>query len=216
MFAIARAEIGTRILDTKQLITLVRTFEVPNPLEAALCKGLIFVQLYGAYEYAVQSSVQGILLSIRNDGLAPRDLHARSLTLVLDSAFLSASTAGPRRLWARRLGLVSRFDDSSPLQALDNTLFPADGTHYRVGQLQTIWDIFGVSVPVVPEARLLGRIDELVENRNSIAHGRQRPEQVGRRYSIQEVERRIDDVEKIAMHIVSVLETHYTNGGVRR
>jgi hypothetical protein len=85
-----------------------------------------------------------------------------------------------------------------------------------VKQLETIWAVFGLTVPVVPELRLLGRIEELVENRNAIAHGRRTAVEVGGRYSALEIEKRIDDVEQISSYVVTQMEDHYKGGGVRR
>ena len=211
-----RTEVNARILVNKQILALLRTFEHLKPVEASVCKGLMFVHLYGVYEYAVHSAVQGVLAAVCADQLCPRDLHHKSLTLVLDPVFLSASAAGRQRSWKQRLDLVASFDSTTPLQSLDDNLFPADGSHYRIAQLETIWAIFGISVPVVPESRLLGRIEELVENRNAIAHGRRTPEEVGGRYSTSEIDKRIDDIEKIAFYLVTEMETHYNAGGVRR
>jgi len=202
VFNITRTEISSRVLVNRQLLALIRTFEQTRPLEAAAWKGLMFVHLYGVYEYAVHSAVQAVLAAVRADQLCPRDLHHSSLTLVLNPGFSSASTAGRPRVWKQRLDLVASFESGTPLQSLDDTLFPADGSHYRVAQLETIWAIFGISVPVVPESRLIGRIEELVENRNAIAHGRRTPEEVGGRYSTSEIEKRIADIEKITVYLV--------------
>ena len=216
MFNVTSTEIGSRVLAAKQLLGVVRAFEVSKPPEAATCKGLMFVQLYGTYEYAVHAAVQATLSFVRSDGLCPRDLHQRALTLVLNSEFISASMAGPGRIWEQRFGLVAGLDSTAPLHSLDNSVFPKDGSNYRVRQLETIWAVFGLTVPVVPEPRLIGRIGELVENRNAIAHGRRTAGEVGGRYSSLEIEKRIDDVEKISTYIVMQLESHYKGGGLRR
>ena len=216
MFQTARTEISARLLVNRQVLALVRTFERSKSLEAAACKGLAFVHLYGIYEYAVHSAVQALLAAIRADNLCPRDLHHNSLTLVLNPAFSSASSAGRSRAWKQRLELVASLESIIPLQSLDDTLFPSDGSNYRVAQLETIWSVFGITVPVVPEPRLVGRIEELVENRNAIAHGRRTPEEVGGRYSTAEIEKTADDIEKIGSYFVTELERHYNAGGVRR
>ena len=174
----------------------------------------MFVQLYGAYEYAVHAAVQAVLVAVQADGLCPRDLHQKSLTLILNPQFLSASQGG--RTWERRRDLVASFESTVPLQKIDETLFPKDGSHYRVAQLETIWAVFGITVPVLPEARLKGRIDELVDNRNALAHGRRTPEEIGGRYSTSDIERRVDDIQRVAIYILTQMEEHYKAGGVRR
>jgi hypothetical protein len=109
--------------------------------------------------------------------------------------------------------LVAGFESTTPLHSLDDTLFPTDGSHYRVAQL---WTIFGITVPVVPESRLIARIDELVENRNAIAHGRRTPQEVGGRYSTSDIEKRIDDIEITTVYLVTEMENHYNSGGIWR
>ena len=63
--------------------------------------------------------------------------------------------------------------------------------------------------PIVPEQRHLGRIMELVENRNAIAHGRRTPEDVGRSYSKQDIEDRISDIFDICIYIVETIKNRY-------
>ena len=195
---------------------MVQTLDQSRMLEAAAHKGLIFVQLYGVYEYAVHSAVQAMLSAIRDEGLSAQDLHHRVLTLVLDGAFTSVAASGRGRSWEKRLDLVANFESTAPLGSLDNTTFPTDGSHYRVKQLQTIWGVFGLDVPVLPEPRLIGRIEELVENRNAIAHGRRTPEEVGGRYSASEMDKTITDIEGVGTYVVTAMEAHYKRGGVRR
>ena len=174
------------------------------------------MQLYGTYEYAVHSAVQAMLSAIRDDGLCARDLHHRVLTLVLDAAFTSVADSGRRKSWEKRLDLVANFESTVPLLSLDNTTFPTDGSHYRVKQLYTIWSVFGLNVPVLPHPRLIRRIEELVENRNAIAHGRRTPEEVGGRYSTSEIDGTITDIESIGTYVVTAMEAHYKGAGVRR
>jgi hypothetical protein len=119
-------------------------------------------------------------------------------------------------MWEQRIGLLAERESGVPLNTLDDAVFPSDGSHFRVRQLQTIWAVFGLATPVVPEPRLLGRIEELVENRNAVAHGRRTPEEVGGRYSVSDVATRVDDVEAIVTYLVTQLESHYVGGGVRR
>ena len=216
MFAATHAEAGSRILDVRQFAAMVRSLENANAPEAPLCKGLIFVQLYAVYEYSIHAAVRSMLNSIQRDSLAPSDLHVSSLTLVLDAAFNSIADSGRTRTWPKRLDLMARLNDTEVMPVVNDAAFPTDGSHYRAGQLETIWAIFGLTAPIVPEPRLIGRIGELVDHRNAIAHGRERPEHIGRRYSVADIEARIDDVEKIITHLVSVLETHYKAGGLRR
>lgn len=219
MFEAARREVRERTLGSRRLLSSVQILGTSRPLEVAAYKGLILVQLYGVYEYAVQSAVRATLSAISSDRPCAQDLHRAALTLILNSPFLSVVDSGRRTMWQKRLSLVASLESPAPLAPFDDTIFPSDGSQYRVKQLQTIWSIFGLDalgVPVVPEARVLGRIEELVENRNAISHGRRTPEEVGGRYSTAEIEGQITDIEKLALYIITAMEDHYKAGGVRR
>jgi hypothetical protein len=44
--------------------------------------------------------------------------------------------------------------------------------------LKTIWDIFCIQELIVCKGMHIGTIDEIVENRNAISHGRKSPEEI--------------------------------------
>ena len=172
------------------------------------------MQLYATYEYSVRSAVEATLVALGAAGVEIRTLHRDLLALVLDSHWKSVSSSGRKSVWDSRVALIASIDSGELTSTLKDDLFPNDGSHYRIQQLYTIWKIFSVSGPVVSEPRLIGRIGELVDNRNAISHGRRTPEEVGGRYSWQEVASRVDDTNAIAGHVVSSLESHVQSGGL--
>jgi hypothetical protein len=177
---------------------------------------MLFVELYGVYEYSVKTAVQAVLSFIRRDALAPVNINHNALTLALRGSFDSLSNVGPWKTWEKRLNLVSDLESQTPLHSLIDTVFPSDGSHFRESQLQTIWDIFGLSCPILPEKKHIGRVSELVENRNAIAHGRRTADDVGSGFSFDDMEQRINDVERISIYLLTEMETHYNRGGIRR
>ena len=215
MFATVLAEIASRHLSNQRTVTLIKSLEDTSQVGiAAAYKGLAFVQLYGTYEYSVCSAVQATLSALRAAGVEIRTLQRNVLALVLDACWQSAAEAGRGRVWERRLALIACVDSGELTSTLRNDLFPSDGSHYRVQQLRTIWEIFGVSAPVVPEARMIGVIEKLVENRNAVSHGRRTAEDVGREYSYADIAGLVEDTNAIAGHVVSSLEGHARSGGL--
>ena len=215
MFATVSAEIAARHLSSQRTVALIESLEEKSQMVlASACKGLIFVQLYATYEYSVSSAVQATLVALRTAGVEIRTLHRDLLALVLNSHWDSAANSKRSRVWDSRMALLSSIDSDELTSTLRDDLFPSDGSHYRIQQLHTIWKIFSVSGPVVSEPRLIGRIEELVENRNAISHGRRTSEEVGSRYSWQEIAKRVNDTDAIAGHIVSRLESHVQSGGL--
>ncbi len=214
MFTTLSGEIAARLLSIRQFVALTDSLEANSPGESATCKGLVFVQMYAVYEFTIRGSVQSVLASVKGDGTPPIDLCDEFLTLVLDAELTAAAKAGRPRLWEKRLALLASMSSSNPL-SISDTLFPSDGSHYRPQQLRTIWSVLGINNPIVPDLRHLGRIEELVENRNSIAHGRNTADSVGRRYSGGDIKHRLKDVELITSHIVATVQAHYESGALR-
>lgn len=201
-----------RIIQGTSLLSFAAAATGPTQDVAATCRGLLFVQLYGVYEYAVGTSVQAALDFIRTNGLSANNLRNSVLSLVLHPDWESVGMVGRDKVWDKRHKLLDRSIDTTPLSGLNVDLFPSDGSHYRNGQIETIWTVFGISLPIVPDRRLLGRIDELVENRNAIAHGRLTARDVGRNHSTRDMQRRIEDTREIAIYIIRTIENHCSSG----
>lgn len=216
MFDIGRGEVQRRILAQRQFLDMAEAMRATSSREAAACRGLLFVQLYGVYENSITTSVQAVLSLIRRDALAPINIRHNVLTLALKGSFDSLSNVGQLKTWKKRLSLVADLESQDPLHALVDTAFPFDGSHFRANQLQTIWDIFGLTCPILPEEKHIGRIAELVENRNAIAHGRRTADEVGSGFSYEDMKQRINDIEKISLYLLNQMENHYINGGILR
>lgn len=209
IFDIVTREVSSRRFVTERFVSALGDRDPARRMENATCKGLAFVQLYGIYEYSITTSVQAALSSIKNKGLCVENVSIELLSLVLDPLWISASQVGRNKLWDKRIELLKQIDPKTPLNNIQDSLFPSDGSHFRASQLYTIWKLFALPDPIVPELRLLGRISELVENRNAIAHGRRTAEDVGKRYSKKDIEDRIIDVFNISIHIIETLKQKY-------
>lgn len=218
MFPQIRSEVAERIARAQDLIrecdriAKVESDAALPPNVSRTCKGLVFVALYAVYEYAVTTSVQATIRALNAHGLSHAAVGAELLALALHAEFSSARDAGTERLWSRRVGLAVRSRSTDPVSVPEG-LFPTDGSHFRLGQLQTIWTIFRVpSAPPVPHPRFGTRIGELVECRNAIAHGRETADQVGSRFTTIDLQQRASDVEALCTHIVGTLESHSAFG----
>jgi hypothetical protein len=104
------------------------------------------------------------------------------MALFLDAELQALRDCPDNGVWVRRIELFEAVFSKTAAQS-PNTVFPKDGSHFRHAQLQTLFDVLGIKRMPARRRRHLGRINEVVENRNAVAHGREAPEDVGRRYS---------------------------------
>jgi len=126
------------------------------------------------------------------------------------------ANVGKKKLWQQRLEFIQALESKDHLLICDDSSFPFDGSHYRAGQIDTIWRIFGIKRPILPNPSMRTRIEELVENRNAIAHGRRTADDVGRAYSVADMNSRIDDVENITSYLLQECSNFYSSGGLLR
>jgi hypothetical protein len=73
---------------------------------------------------------------------------------------------------------------------------------------QLIFRILGIKKPATIRKRHLYRIDELVSNRNKIAHGEETADEIGRRYSRNEILQHIQLMQKICLRLIFLVSEH--------
>lgn len=178
--------------------------------DATIAKGLFFVHLYGAYEYTVSSAVQQTLELIDNMGHEVVEYKPTMLSVVLDAKCKAVANVGLKKLWEKRWELFDQIVPGNVVN-IDNTVLPTDGGNLKQKQLEMVWKSLCVTTPVLSSPLLRGRLEELVDNRNAIAHGRESPSVVGRRYSTADLEKRYNDVNALCTHIIQALEDHLNN-----
>ncbi len=173
-------------------------------------KGLFFVHLYGTYEYTVAAAVQEALRIINQAKPKIADCHPVFLSLALDSECRSLADVGPDKTWDRRRVLFGRIGSPDGV-VITETLMPTSGGNPSYEHLCSIWQTFCIKGDVVPKPPHIGRIKELVDNRNAIAHGRVPASAIGGRFTISELYDRYADISALCSHIIQAFESYLTN-----
>lgn len=198
---------SNRFLEVGQLLAHIRTLE-PQALtfsqQFRLLKGLFFVQLYAAYEYTVGSTVDSALGAIRDTGTKVKDLRFPLLALELDGHFRSVMGTSRIVHWNKRLELVERIGSTDASSLSSSPLGPVL-MNPDVSVLHAIWRLFCINDVLFKEPRWQGRVTELVENRNKVAHGRESASTVGGGFSVQGLDERYQDINAFCLHFSSSL-----------
>ena len=91
---------------------------------------------------------------------------------------------------------------------ITESLFPTDGKNIRINQLQSIANSFGIKGTVIPKAEIGGYIQELVDNRNYIAHGNKTPNDVGKNFSVTDLVKRYEIISEVCDYIITTYESY--------
>lgn len=175
--------------------------------EVAVAKGLFFVHLYGAYEFTVTSTVQEAILVINSSGYKIADCEPVLFSMVLHPECDALAGVGRSKTWDRRRKVFERTGSTEPIYINDSVL-PTDGHNLRFSQLESIWRTFSVQAPVLPRMIMKGRLEELVTNRNHIAHGTEAAADIGGRYSMNDLDKRYKDINELCAYVISTFEQH--------
>ena len=166
-------------------------------------KGLFFVHLYSVLEFTVTATVRETILAINKVALAHADIQPLLLSLALDNHCESLAAVGRNKSWQKRWELFRQIKSPEPLAINDNIL-PTDGSNIQYQQLESIWTTFCIREPVLPDIKLKGRLAEVVEKRNAIAHGREAAGTVGGRFTTADLQQRYSAIDQVCMYVVQV------------
>ncbi len=210
MWSSLQIEVSNRITASRDFFTSAQSINSSGINSfITTAKGLIYIQLYALYEFTVKGIVQAGLKDIQAHSTPFNSIRMELLGIALDPDLASIINCSKDRIWETKTSFFQKINSHNPTTFPE--LFPSDGSHFRPKQLYTIWDIFGIKAPIIPTGYNHQRITELVNNRNSIAHGETTAENIGRNYSIQEIEARIMEIEQICMYLIGTMQNHCSN-----
>jgi hypothetical protein len=201
-FTEIRDGLSKRVLDCVDLLKLIqksesRSEDVDQVLSSnsKSLKGQIFILMYGAWEYTVSSCLQKIIIEINTSGSELKSIKRNLLSVYLHPEIESMIKKG-----------------SSNEVAINNGYIDVtSGINIKFQQLQIIQECYDMSDPMLPDMRFRGRLDELIENRNAIAHGRLAASEVGNRYTQRDIDRRLEDLNLLCLFFISKGETYIEN-----
>lgn len=178
----------------------------------ATVKGLMFVQVYSVYEFTVNSVVRATIEEIKAKNHKMKDISPSLMALFLDPELNSLRDGGKKDIWGNRLLLFARAFSNDAVALSSDTRPPNDGSHYRYTQLITIFNVFGIKRLPVRRRTHISRIIEVVNHRNSIAHGSETAEDIGRRYARSEILKIVRQMKSVCIHLISTLDDFCADG----
>jgi hypothetical protein len=209
----ARDGMNVRLLEARELLNKIKQEEpgdgiprVPSSFSLTL-RGLIYVSLYGAIEYAVTHGTQGFINYLCGLNVNTKHLEYSLHSIALDSQLTSARDAGEKKKWEARRAIFSGFDLGASC-SIPDTVF---GTFLHNVYPKTILEIFlclGIKKPATAMERDIGYFKEITEKRNAVAHGREAASDVGKGLTAQDAEVRLNATYDICSYFLDAVEEH--------
>lgn len=214
-FSSIKSEISSRFIEINTLLNSIRTMESSvtpptlHPIEYKILKGLFYVHLYSGIEFAVNKTIVDTLSLIKSRHVIYNHLENKFYTIALHSNLQSVRDCNPKALLDKSADLFF-YTESTDVSDFDETLISK--------YIQNIWGktfnqltkTIGISPFVISpiEIRLF---DEIVENRNKVAHGRDSAANVGSGPNYSDLKSKFDVVHDVLNRYVSHIEQFYNN-----
>ncbi|MFD9211820.1 MAE_28990/MAE_18760 family HEPN-like nuclease [Streptomyces sp. NPDC059544] len=158
-------------------------------------RGLSIVLLYAAYENLLKGISRSLLEAAIQLKLGNRRLRPEFQVFAIHSKLQALTDISTAQIWkGSGRSVVDALIDKTC--SINSNIFPNDGSHMKTPQVVTFCEVFGLTPPGPILREAWGRINTVVSERNSVAHGQRTPEEVGRNYSIGEIRNLVDIWER--------------------
>lgn len=180
LIAAVSPKITTRFLEVQESLSLIRSLESPPPSrdseQVRILRGLFYVHLYGAFEFATTQIIFAITQSFNDAQLTHIEVADPLGAVVLDGHFKAIRDSGFSNQFSKRLKLISQRRSGEPARILDGVI---NIQNVWLETVDELFQVFGVHHPRVYDLTKSGYLLELVDTRNKIAHGRESPTVAG-------------------------------------
>jgi len=219
-FAELNSNSRTRFLEVSGYLRYISTLEPPPgsgvevPVEVKVMKGLFYVHLYSALEKTINQVAETTLTFVTTSSRPLREIRASLLAVALQDQIKSVRDCSTSKVLQKSVSLMESANSSAAVIMADSML---------AFWLQNIWastinellDTFGID-----SYRVTGRdklyVDEVVDKRNAVAHGRDSAMSVGERFRCTDLEIRFNVVETVAFQVVESFREYCENNQFTR
>lgn len=217
MLTAVKAETTSRLSEVFHLIDVIKRLEatppLPDPNEVKVLRGLFWVHLYAALEYAVSNGVQRFLQSVESLNVRPAHFNSGFFSVALEPNFAALRNVGEDKRWIKRLELLNGQASSTPTK-INPDIFGLYLQNVWVEKMEVLFLCLEINQPIVPDASYKTYIDELVNQRNGVAHGRMSALAVGSARRSSELLIRYSAISAVCVHFFDCLDQHHISRGV--
>lgn len=179
----------------------------PVSQDLKIMRGLFFVMLYGAMEKCVTNSTSLLLIKIKT--LQPKNEHVILPFNVVSMAkkWKAVKDSGYKQAFIQMTQFF-RAIEANECHGIEETIFDSVLQNIWAKTIDEILGALGISAFALSVSdRVL--VDELVEKRNAIAHGRESASSVGERYRCDDLRRKLSSAQSLMNSFIDVLESYF-------
>jgi len=211
-FSTVRADCRKRFSQVLINLSHIESIE-PNelteeaPAYVKIQRGLYYVHLYSAFEKTVNEVVETALSIIESKGVKNKHFETTFNVISLNSKMQSFKSCGYREYFNKSIDVFKSIGSDDSFK-INNTIFSQNLQNVWFETIQQILDIFGIS-RIDPRFKPI--VNEVVENRNAVAHGRETPIEIGERHRANVLREKTTKIQLIAEEFIDSFETYISD-----
>lgn len=177
--------------------------------EVKILRGLFYVHLYSALEKSINETIEQTILLIKHDSVKNIHYHTAFNLISLNSRMQAFKQCSGKNYFIKSAEVFEGLR-SDEVFDLSDTVFSESLQNIWYKTIQETLRSFGLEpINIDPRTRLT--IDEVVEKRNAVAHGRETPIFVGERHRSDILRKKTQEIQLVVEQFVSVFEDYIIN-----
>jgi hypothetical protein len=177
--------------------------------EVKILRGLFYVHLYSALEKVINETVEQVILIVKSENIKNKHYENSFNVISLNSKMQGFKTCSSKNYFSKSAEVFESLDSNDNFD-LNNTLFSENLQNVWSKTIHEIIRCFGAP-PIVIEPRIKLTIDEVVDKRNAVAHGRETPIAVGERHRSNILRSKTQEIQQVVEQFISAFELFVQN-----
>lgn len=182
-----KSDLSQRVAKACELLDASHPPVTGRPDVGSAARGLSIVLLYAAYEKLLTSLCRSMLETAATLRVGNKRLRPGLRVFSIFNLLHGVTDVGPSQVWKKYGPEVVDALEYGKVKNLPTNLFPRDGSFMKRSQVTLFAELMGLPSPGPILQEVWARLDTVVTERNSIAHGNLTADDVGRNYTITEV-----------------------------
>ncbi|MDM8550418.1 MAE_28990/MAE_18760 family HEPN-like nuclease [Desulfobacterales bacterium HSG2] len=212
-FSIVKKNYRERFSEVMLNLAHIESVEPKEPAETPpyvkIQRGLYYVHLYSALEKTVNEVVEQTILIINGRGVKNKHFETNFNVISLNSKMQSFKSCGYKEYINKSVDVFKSIGSDESFE-ISNTIFSQSLQNVWFKIIEQTLDSFGAS-PIIVEPRVRYTIDEVVDKRNAVAHGRETPKVVGERHRADVLRDKTEDIQLVIDLFIDSFETYISD-----
>ncbi len=182
---------------------------IPASLELKIMKGLFYVHLYSSLEKTINDLLENTIIYINSENIKNKHYNIPFNTISLLDKLRSFKDCGYKNFFLKAIEIFEELSGEN-IPVLNETAFS--------NRLQNVWtktiiemlQAFGINNYTI-DPRTRTTIDEIVDKRNAVAHGRESASTIGERFRTDVLRVKTTVVTTFSYDLIDTFESYHTS-----